>query len=545
MSTEINASIRVRKSIVGLLFALVAGQGVPVLAQEALTETDRRLIAALESYVPQVMRQHNTPGLNLAVARRGKVIWEKGFGFADLEREIPMAAHTVMRSGSMGRTYTATAVMQLVERGIMGLHDPINKHLTDFQVHNHLGEREITVYDLMTHRSGLTSGAAGSEFAVPKPLGEFLRDEYAEDMFESYDRSLLPRWSAKVGERFQYSNFGIATLGYLVEVTNPDGLSFSEYVQRHIMDPLGMTSSQYPPVQNAEHVRPDIYERMSTGYARFGPVHIPTPAIYFGAYPAGTVVTTPGDHVKLLLAYLNDGTYNGYQLLEPHTVRLMLGPRAARTGPMARLRQQQEGIQPPVIGLVWFLSDQGQPNFSFGHGGAHMFGWRNDFRAYPNFDAAVAVATNHWDMVSPSYGIESSQIVGFVGEWMAREKENLSANRPERSWSWKTSYVMGLIMVEQLVGGLGIKSPLTSDAVDAMVRGARVRTEAENGESVWNEAGFRAGVDDMLSVEMTAEAIFEFMGSDRLQVAPEELRILYDEIGGTGRLIPWPEFVPQ
>ena len=61
------------------------------------------------------------------------------------------------------------------------------------------------------------------------------------------------------------------------------------------IDPLGMTSTQYPPVQDAAHIRPEIFARMSTGYALFGNVRIPTPAIYFADHPAGTVVTTPGE----------------------------------------------------------------------------------------------------------------------------------------------------------------------------------------------------------------------------------------------------------
>ena len=263
------------------------------------TENETRLIRALEADIPHILRLTGAPGLNLAIARRGGLIWEAGFGFADLERRIPMTAATVTHSGSMGKTYTATAVMQLMEQGVIGLHEPINRYLKAFQIHNPLGDREITAYDLLTHRSGLTSDAAGSLLTTPPPLGEFLKREYAEPMFETYERSVVPRWSAKVGEKFLYSNFGIATLGYLVEVTNPERLSFSDYVQRHIIDPLGMRSTQFPAVQDAVHIRPEIFARLSSGYARLGAVHIPTPPIYFACFPAGTVVTTPGDHVKL------------------------------------------------------------------------------------------------------------------------------------------------------------------------------------------------------------------------------------------------------
>ena len=76
----------------------------------------------------------------------------------------------------------------------------------------------------------------------------------------------------------------MATLGALVEVVHPEGLSFSDHVQRHIMDPLGMSSSQFPSVQDEKHVKPEIFERFSTGYARFGRVYLPTPTVHFADY---------------------------------------------------------------------------------------------------------------------------------------------------------------------------------------------------------------------------------------------------------------------
>ena len=507
-----------------LILAFFLAGLIPAIAREEAPANDARLIEALKSFIPHVMRQVGTPGLNIALARRGKVIWEEGFGYANLEKKTPMTPQTVMRSGSMGKTYTATAVMQLVEQGVIGLFDPINKYLKEFQVINPLGEREITFHDLLTHRGGLSSNDAGSDFLPPKPLGQSLKEDYGKKMFKIYEGTVVPRWSSKVGEKFQYSNFGIATLGYLVEVTNPEKLSFSEYQQKHIIDPLGMTSTQYPPVQDAAHVRPDIFARVSTGYAQFGPVDIPTPDIFFADFPAGAVVTTPGDHIRLLLAYLNQGNYNGYQLLKPETVRLMLSPRVdAGSG--------------SAVGLVWVLKNLNKPDYNFQHGGAHMYGWNNEFRAYPDQDFAIVVATNHWNVPNPAERgakRESQLICDFISSWLMREKANYRRTQPAASWAWKTSYVIGLMIVDSTKGGLGIESPITPEMIEAMAVKAKVRTEAENGASVWDPAGFRAGVKDMMSIRMIPAAIKAFLESERLQVAPEELDIIFRELGGSG-----------
>jgi CubicO group peptidase (beta-lactamase class C family) len=95
------------------------------------------------------------------------------------------------------------------------------------------------------------------------------------------------------------------------EIIWEEGFGFSEYVQRHVMDPLGMTSTQYPPVQDADHVRPDIFRNMSVGYTVMGKLRYRTTRQYFADYPAGTFVGTPGDHIRLLLAMANGGEYDG------------------------------------------------------------------------------------------------------------------------------------------------------------------------------------------------------------------------------------------
>ncbi|UCC39615.1 MAG: beta-lactamase family protein [Candidatus Aminicenantes bacterium] len=488
--------------------------------QRATSPSNIKLINALKTIIPHAMRYKGTPGLNIALARDGKVIWEAGFGYADLEKGIPMTPETVMHSGSMGKTYTATAIMQLAEKGVIGIDDSINKYLKEFQVTNPFGERDITFRDLLTHRSGLTSNAAGSEFKAPKPLGEHLKEGYTQKTFKTYKGTLLPRWSAKVGKRFLYSNFGMATLGYLVEVTNPEGLSFSEYVQKNIMDPLGMSSSMYPPVQDAAHVRSDIFERFSSGYAQFGAIDIPTPNIYFADYPAGTVVTTPGDHIRLLLAYLNKGTYNDYELLKPETVELMLTP------------QLDEALGGTVsLGLTWMLENIGKYDFNFGHSGAHMYGWMNTFRAFPKQDFAVAIATNHWAMQQNRYK-EHRIIYSFISSWLRSEELFVEQKTPASNWAWKTSYVVGLIMAEQLKGYLGIEGPVTSEMIESMAVGAKLRADAPNSSSGWDPDGFRAGMRDMLDVEMTLKAIQSFIASDQIKVTPEELRKIYKELGG-------------
>ena len=350
---------------------------------------ERRLIDATRDYVLHVMRAHGTPGLNLAMGYRGELIWEAGFGYADVASRKPMTPETVYHSGSLGKTYTATAIMHLVDRGVIALDDPISDHLP-FEVHNPLGDRDIIVRDLLTHRSGLSGGGAKGVWDKPVPLEQALRASYENDASPLLGGT-TPFWIGKVGAQYNYSNPGISTLGLIVQTANPDRLSFSDYVQRYIMDPLGMESSQYPPAQHEDHVRPDIWENMSTGYARMGSAWVPSVPLYFSHYAAGGVLAKPADHIRLLTAMMNGGEYDGYRVLEPETVNEMLTP------------QYEDAFAPGVnIGLVWRLSDYGTRGMSFDHAGGHMFGWRTEGYAWPELGVTLMVATNQWSLPDAS-----------------------------------------------------------------------------------------------------------------------------------------------
>jgi CubicO group peptidase (beta-lactamase class C family) len=512
-----------------LALALAAVVSPPLHGQELpLTETvrtddpaDLRLIGTLKAYIPGIMRAEGTPGINLAIARQGKIIWEAGFGYADLAEKRPMTPESVFHFGSIAKVYTATAIMQLTERGVIALNDPVNRHLP-FHVQNPFGDREITILDLLTHRSGLSYGdAALSQQAPGKPLREALEAAYREKYQPAYEATYTPLWNAKVGTSRQYSNLGVATLGLIVEEKNPERLSLSDYVQKLIIDPLGMRFSQYPPIQDQAHVRPEIWSRMSTGYVRFGAVCLPTPAIYTIGFPAGGGLGIPGDHIKLLFAYMNDGSYNGHRLLQPETVRLMLTMVPKPPG--------EESLPLGNQGLVWFLGGGGAEEM-FGHGGAYMFGWQNSAAVFPKRNLAVVISKNTWSL--PRGGDETDLIREHILKWIDAHALLVPTHEVDEAWSWKTSYVMGLILVESMVGAVGIPAKMDEGEIEALAKRAQVMAGAPNAERGFSREGFLAGVRDLQQVDITPESIQRFIHSDKLRVSLDDLRAIYRELGG-------------
>jgi CubicO group peptidase (beta-lactamase class C family) len=474
---------------------------------------ERSLIDATREYVCHIMVSLGTPGLNLALGYRNRIIWEAAFGFADIAAGAPMTPQTVYHSGSLGKTYTATAVMQLVEQGVVGLDDPVGGHLP-LKVINPLGVRQVTIRDLMTHRSGLNTDSAASRFRRPESLAHVVMTEYATD---PPARKWGSRWSHPVGEKWIYTNLGLATLGLIVQTRNPEGLSFSEYVQQRVMDPLGMTASQYPEVQDQEHVRPDIWERMSTGYARMGSAWIPTLPVYFGNYPAGTVVGQPSDHLRLLLAMSAAGTYNGYQLLRPETVQTMISPGFEES----LLDTTGSSFQQ---GLIWRIYNRGKINERFNHGGGHMYGWRTQGASWPRYELSLMVASNQWSLPDDSkdvYHVET-----FIDEWMV--KHAAAAADQQSEWACKVSYVRGVLFASSFKITIGIPEELTDQALTRSIDGVRLQS---GGPQDWDATAFRRGVADVLQTELSYESIRRLWKETGVVTEPE-LRTIYEALGG-------------
>ncbi|HEY3813621.1 MAG TPA: serine hydrolase domain-containing protein [Caulobacteraceae bacterium] len=498
--------------------------------------SDLAFIQAMKAVIVAGMKRTGEPGLGVAVARHGKVIWVAGFGYANLETRAPVTPETVFKAGSMTKTYTATAVMQLVEQGVVSLDDRADKYLP-FKVENPLGDRPVTIRDLLLHQSGLSAGDDGEAQArTPRPLAVALAEAYARKDQRPYEQTRTPIWSTKVGAAWQYSNLGAATLGLIVERANPERLSLPDYVQKHILDPLGEAHSQYPAIQDAAHVRPDVWQRLSAGYTRIGPEFFPTPKVQIEGYPAGGAMLRPKDHIRLLLAYMNGGELDGHRILKPETVTAMITPQ--RDTPVERIKQ----------GLIWRIWDGDKPTAVFEHSGLYMYGWMNSAAAWPKLDAAFVASTNEWPL--PGSATTRDVLQTFIGDYLALDAQAArakltdatttrlaaapkpTADLSKPAWKWKTSYVMGLIFVDALNGELGVGDRLSPDEVRALAEKAVFNPDGPNADAGFDKAAFIEGVEDLRHVRMTQPSIEGFRDSGKMRVSPDEVATIYKALGG-------------
>src|SRR5687767_11465687 len=166
-----------------LSFSLILSLSILSLAQDSVT-------TKVDDYIRSEMQSQQIPGLALAVIKDGQIVIAKGYGLANVEHQVPVKPETIFQSGSMGKQFTATAVMMLMEDGKLTIDDKLNKYFPDVPE----AWRNITVRHLLTHTSGMTDYPPNFDF----------RRDYTED--ELYEQAKAIPLAFQPGEKWSYSN---------------------------------------------------------------------------------------------------------------------------------------------------------------------------------------------------------------------------------------------------------------------------------------------------------------------------------------------------
>lgn len=263
-----------------------------------------------EAFVDGIMAVHlpanKIAGAAVSVVLDGKVFFAKGYGWADVEKRIPVSAETTLfRPGSVSKLFTWTAVFQLYEQGRLDLDADINTYL-DFEIPNTYPGK-ITLRNLMSHTPGFEDVVIGISVRKPeslKPLGEFLSKHLPK-------RMMPPGWHTA------YSNYGTALAGYIVE--RVAGIPFESYIEEYIFKPLGMTHSTF-----RQPLPENLSGDMSGGYTyRKGRFFKEKFELISGMTPAGSLSASALDMAVFMISHLNMGLYGDFRILEEDTARLM------------------------------------------------------------------------------------------------------------------------------------------------------------------------------------------------------------------------------
>lgn len=322
-------------------------------------------LTLFRAWIESQMAYRGLPALTAAVVYDQDIVWSQGFGYADVELITRATPSTIFRIASITKLFTATAIMQLRDQGKLRLDDPVIAHLPWFQIRNRFPEAPtITIRHLITHTSGLPRESGHpywTDFNFPA----------REEMISNIPNQETPIASET---ELKYSNLAFSLAGEIVGCAS--GQPYAEYVQTHILQPLGMTSTGV--------VMPDEQlPRLATGYGRRMPdgSRDIKPFVDCRAIsPAAGMSSTAEDLARLAMLQFRDGPAGGLQILKGSTVREMHRPQWLHS-------DWQSGW------ALGFATRRLLDRQLVEHGGA-LFGYRTQISVVPTDKVAVIVMTN-------------------------------------------------------------------------------------------------------------------------------------------------------
>lgn len=264
-------------------------------------------LRGIDTMVNRVLRDWHVVGCAVAVVEKGKVIYANGFGYRDLEQKLPVTPNTVFSIASCTKAFTGQLIGTLVTDGKLDINKPVHGYYPELVFYNDLLTNNVTVKDMLTHRTGLPRHDWLTHSKVPLSM----------DSIVYRIRFLEP--SAGFREELKYCNLMYTVLGGLVQKLS--GKTWEAYMKEKILAPLemGSTSSLISDL--------DKSSEYSLGYTLRGDTIIKGTPGSDGANPAGSMNSSVNDMAKWLIAMTNDGKYKGRQVLSAKFIREATSPQ--------------------------------------------------------------------------------------------------------------------------------------------------------------------------------------------------------------------------
>ncbi|RNB91228.1 class A beta-lactamase-related serine hydrolase [Brevibacillus fluminis] len=290
-----------------------------------------------EAYAQKLIDEVQVPGAIVAVAKDGELIYEKSFGYRDREEQAPIDLDTVFGIGSITKSYTCVAIMQLQEAGKLSIHDPVVKYLPEFRTPDESHTKAITIQHFMTHTLGLPplsslfpgmlesmkdDPAAEELLALPELQG--LEPIHTYEQLMDYIAKQPIELLGAPGSEFSYSNDAYALLGAIIE--RASGQPYEDYVKEHILEPLGLTRSVF----HIEELGDDLnHSMLYSAVTKDGVKEVLRTPIWWDApamRAAGFLKASARDMLRYADVYRTGGSANGVRILSGASVAEMVTP---------------------------------------------------------------------------------------------------------------------------------------------------------------------------------------------------------------------------
>ncbi len=288
-----------RKILILVLVILISCQ------ENSNSENQKLGEVAVRSEIERFLDETGIPSVSYVLIKNGEIADSGAVGYANARKRIPVDTKTYFNHGSNFKSVTATAIMQLQEKGLLDIDAPVNHYLR-LPFKSFDPQKPITTRHLMSHQSGIPTSV------ILNKLWHFRKDANFEEILEKVEPNTVPE------EKFQYANDGFVLLAKLIE--DVTGESYETYVRENILWPLDIYTVGYVTPT------PEMVENLALPYhIRFNKAY-PTHQLIVPQYPSGSVYLTPSEMARFLVMHLNKGNYQGKSILKKESVEAMHTP---------------------------------------------------------------------------------------------------------------------------------------------------------------------------------------------------------------------------
>lgn len=421
--------------------------------------TDSPWASRLTEQVQSIVREQQTPGLALAVARDGEQVFFHGFGYRNVAEQLPVTPDTVFGVASVTKSVACLAIMQLADSGRLAVTDAVVKWLPEFRVPHPEWTGEITIHHLMTHSSGLP----GLPCLFGARAGSILRDPNRQRLGLVLDPSKVSPVRTYVdllrvmseteyqllgapGARFNYSNEGYALLQGIIE--RASGRDFLSYAQEHILDQIGMTHSTFRAEELARF--PEVTElyaaELKEGQKEV--FHAPVWWDVAEIYTNGSLKASAGDLLRYLEVYRTGGVAGGVRVVSEAAVRQMTTPHVTlpsgvQYGYGLMVERRPHGLTvvhhggsiKGVASHVAVIPERGLTSVTL----SNQSGFGSEAVDFVALEAAAELPSGAMSRSYPPYALDMAELPQYVGEYASPEGDRAVVQAADEGLSIRTA----------------------------------------------------------------------------------------------------------
>jgi CubicO group peptidase (beta-lactamase class C family) len=291
-----------------LIISFVLLSVTPLYAQDDITQK----LQGFDAFMEKALKDWNAPGIGVGIVVNDKLVFVKGYGYRDYEKKLPITAKTMFPIASNTKLFTAVAAGFLVEEGKLTWDSPIRESVHEIEFYDSTLNNTVTVRDMLAHRTGITR----------HDTIWYKSDYNSKDLFERL-KYLEPKTSPR--QMYLYNNMMYAGIGYAIQLKS--GKTWEEFVREKILQPLEMTSTGFSIADMLK--QPDYGVPFTEKRDTMEIYKIPYYEDTTGVSSAGAIVSNIEDLSHWLIALMNNGKYNGKQVLPPKVLQATLEPAIA------------------------------------------------------------------------------------------------------------------------------------------------------------------------------------------------------------------------